>query len=71
MHRGVGTTEAYSGHCFAALMKERRENGVRVEKIVELQVHTDRNNLVRLAIQVTYVVPGFALRKHINASSKY
>ena len=38
MHRGVGTAEAYSGHCFAALMKERRENGVRVEKIVELQV---------------------------------
>ena len=38
MHRGVGTAEAYSGHCFAALMKERRENGVRGEKIVELQV---------------------------------
>ena len=37
MHRGVGTAEAYSGHCFAAL-KERRENGVRVAKIVELQV---------------------------------
>ena len=39
MHRRVGTAEAYSGHCFAALMKERRENGVRVEKIVELQVN--------------------------------
>ena len=38
VHRRVGTSEAYSGHCFAALMKERRENGVRVEKIVELQV---------------------------------
>ena len=38
MHRRVGTAEAYSGHCFAALMKEKRENGVRVEKIVELQV---------------------------------
>ena len=38
VHRRVGTAEAYSGHCFAALMKKKRENGVRVEKIVELQV---------------------------------
>ena len=34
-------------------------------------VYTDRNNLVKLAIQVHNIVLGFALWEHINASSKY
>jgi hypothetical protein len=58
VHRGVGTEEAYSGRCFAALMKERRENGVRVENIVKLQV----GNLKRM---------GFLYSNHYDNSITY
>ena len=55
MHRGVGTAEAYSRHCFAALMKERRENNsVRVEKIVEFQVMSVSKKLRQSAVVIHY-----------------